>query len=106
MIVKEMYDHRAAEQLIHVREASVLQIFVPTKNRRRPQRILSSNLHASPPRWVTDDSVVPGTLRAQLNEGLRGVSLLGNDPLLLQESQDAVRQVAAAQGFEEHHFFH
>ncbi len=35
----------------------------------------------------------------------RGVSLLGNDPLLLQESQDAVRQVAAAQGFEEHHTF-
>lgn len=31
--------------------------------------------------------------------------LLGNDPLLLQESQDAVRQVAAAQGFEEHHTF-
>ncbi len=35
----------------------------------------------------------------------RGVSLLGNDPLLLQESRDAVRQVAAAQGFEEHHTF-
>lgn len=31
--------------------------------------------------------------------------LLGNDPLLLQESRDAVRQVAAAQGFEEHHTF-
>lgn len=31
--------------------------------------------------------------------------LLGNDPLLLQESQDAIRQVAAVQGFEEHHTF-
>ncbi len=43
----------------------------------------------------------PEQLRAQLNEGLRAAYLLlGNDPLLLQESQDAVRQVAAAQGFE------
>lgn len=41
----------------------------------------------------------PEQLRAQLNEGLRAAYLLlGNDPLLLQESQDAVRQVAAAQG--------
>ena len=48
----------------------------------------------------------PEQLRAQLNEGLRAAYLLlGNDPLLLQESQDAVRQVAAAQGFEEHHTF-
>ena len=48
----------------------------------------------------------PEPLRAQLNEGLRAAYLLlGNDPLLLQESQDAVRQVAAAQGFEEHHTF-
>ncbi len=40
----------------------------------------------------------PEQLRAQLNEGLRAAYLLlGNDPLLLQESQDAVRQVAAAQ---------
>ena len=31
--------------------------------------------------------------------------LLGNDPLLLQESQDAIRQVAATQGFDEHHTF-
>ncbi|MGQ7170753.1 hypothetical protein ACUOCP_30070, partial [Escherichia sp. R-CC3] len=38
----------------------------------------------------------PEQLRAQLNEGLRAAYLLlGNDPLLLQESQDAVRQVAA-----------
>lgn len=35
----------------------------------------------------------------------RRIFLLGNDPLLLQESRDAVRQVAAAQGFEEHHTF-
>lgn len=84
----------------------MLRIFVPTKNRRRPQRILRQRLHASPPRWVTDDSVVPEQLRAQLNEGLRAAYLLlGNDPLLLQESRDAVRQVAAAQGFEEHHTF-
>ena len=34
---------------------------IPTKNRRRPQRILRQRLHASLPRWVTDDSVVPGT---------------------------------------------
>ncbi len=48
----------------------------------------------------------PEQLRAQLNDGLRAAYLLlGNDPLLLQESQDAVRQVAAAQGFEEHHTF-
>src|SRR5699024_9497699 len=48
----------------------------------------------------------PEQLRAQLNVGLRAsYLLLGNDPLLLQESQDAVRQVAAAQGFEEHHTF-
>jgi DNA polymerase-3 subunit delta len=29
--------------------------------------------------------------------------LLGNDPLLLQESQDAIREAAATQGFTEHH---
>ena len=46
----------------------------------------------------------PEQLRAQLKEGLRAAYLLlGNDPLLLQESQDAVRQVAATQGFDEHH---
>lgn len=49
----------------------------------------------------------PEQLRAQLSEGLRAAYLLlGNDPLLLQESQDAVRQVAASQGFDEHHAFH
>lgn len=48
----------------------------------------------------------PEQLRAQLNEGLRAAYLLlGNDPLLLQESQDAVRQLAATQGFDEHHSF-
>ncbi len=46
----------------------------------------------------------PEQLRAQLNEGLRAAYLLlGNDPLLLQESQDAIRLAAASQGFEEHH---
>jgi len=46
----------------------------------------------------------PEQLRAQLNEGLRAAYLLtGNDPLLLQESQDAIRQAAQQQGFEEHH---
>lgn len=48
----------------------------------------------------------PEQLRAQLNEGLRAAYLLlGNDPLLLQESQDAIRLAAASQGFEEHHAF-
>ncbi|XTZ37290.1 DNA polymerase III subunit delta [Salmonella enterica] len=48
----------------------------------------------------------PEQLRAQLNEGLRAAYLLlGNDPLLLQESQDAVRQAARAQEFTEHHAF-
>ena len=46
----------------------------------------------------------PEQLRAQLTEGLRAAYLLlGNDPLLLQESQDAIREAAAAQGFIEHH---
>ncbi|MDF7680420.1 DNA polymerase III subunit delta [Enterobacteriaceae bacterium ESL0689] len=46
----------------------------------------------------------PEQLRAQLNEGLRtAYLLLGNDPLLLQESQDAIHAAAAAQGFTEHH---
>lgn len=46
----------------------------------------------------------PEQLRAQLSEGLRAAYLLlGNDPLLLQESQDAIRAAAASQGFDEHH---
>ncbi|MGL4726932.1 MAG: DNA polymerase III subunit delta [Scandinavium sp.] len=46
----------------------------------------------------------PEQLRAQLSEGLRAAYLLlGNDPLLLQESQDAIRAAAMAQGFDEHH---
>lgn len=43
-------------------------------------------------------------LVAQLEKGLRPVYLLsGNDPLLLQESQDAIRRLAQQSGFEEHH---
>nr|WP_159464332.1 DNA polymerase III subunit delta [Scandinavium goeteborgense] len=46
----------------------------------------------------------PEQLRAQLSEGLRAAYLLlGNDPLLLQESQDAIRHAAGTQGFDEHH---
>ena len=46
----------------------------------------------------------PEQLRAQLNDGLRAAYLLlGSDPLLLQESQDAIREAAAVQGFIEHH---
>lgn len=48
----------------------------------------------------------PEQLRAQLNEGLRAAYLLlGNDPLLLQESHDAVRDVAVTHDFTEHHQF-
>ncbi|MTH44896.1 DNA polymerase III subunit delta [Intestinirhabdus alba] len=48
----------------------------------------------------------PEQLRAQLTEGLRAAYLLlGNDPLLLQESQEAIRQAAVEQGFTEHHTF-
>jgi len=46
----------------------------------------------------------PEQLPAQLKEELRGAYLLtGNDPLLLQESQDAVRKCAQLHGFDEHH---
>ncbi|MFK3705096.1 DNA polymerase III delta subunit [Raoultella sp. BIGb0138] len=46
----------------------------------------------------------PEQLRAQLTEGLRAAYLLlGSDPLLLQESQDAIREAATPQGFTEHH---
>ncbi|BBQ84863.1 TPA: DNA polymerase III subunit delta [Kluyvera ascorbata] len=45
-------------------------------------------------------------LRAQLSEGLRAAYLLlGNDPLFLQESQDAIRHACVNEGFTEHHTF-
>ncbi|KGL54793.1 DNA polymerase III subunit delta [Pantoea ananatis] len=47
--------------------------------------------------------IYPEQLSAQLREGLRACYLLtGNEPLLLQESADAIRASALAQGFEEH----
>ena len=47
--------------------------------------------------------IYPEQLSAQLREGLRACYLLtGNEPLLLQESADAIRASAVAQGFEEH----
>ncbi|QKJ86363.1 DNA polymerase III subunit delta [Paramixta manurensis] len=47
--------------------------------------------------------IYPEQLNAQLREGLRACYLLlGNDPLLLQESQDAVKLAAQQQGFSEH----
>ncbi|WP_034943511.1 DNA polymerase III subunit delta [Erwinia oleae] len=47
--------------------------------------------------------VYPEQLGAQLNEGLRACYILtGNEPLLLQESQDTVRNAAQQQGFTEH----
>ncbi|WP_127957723.1 DNA polymerase III subunit delta [Serratia microhaemolytica] len=46
----------------------------------------------------------PEQLAAQLKEGLRACYLLaGNEPLLLQESQDLIRHHAEQQGFTEHH---
>lgn len=46
----------------------------------------------------------PEQLSTQLKEGLRAVwLLLGNDPLMLQESQEAILHAARAQGFEEHY---
>ena len=48
--------------------------------------------------------IYPEQLGAQLREGLRACYLLsGNEPLLLQESQDAIRDAAQLQGFTEHH---
>jgi len=45
----------------------------------------------------------PEQLAAQLREGLRACYLLsGNDPLLLQESQDHIRRAAQEQDFSEH----
>jgi len=50
--------------------------------------------------------IYPEQLAAQLREGLRACYLLcGNDPLLLQESQDAVRHAANAAEFSEHFSF-
>ncbi|KGT90365.1 DNA polymerase III subunit delta [Erwinia typographi] len=47
--------------------------------------------------------IYPEQLSAQLHEGLRACYILtGNEPLLLQESQDAVRAAAQQQGFTEH----
>lgn len=46
----------------------------------------------------------PEQLAAQLREGLRSCYLLsGNEPLLLQESQDLIRQAAQQQQFTEHY---
>ncbi|OTA18752.1 DNA polymerase III subunit delta [Xenorhabdus beddingii] len=48
----------------------------------------------------------PEQLLSQLNEGLRSSYLLwGNEPLLLQESQDSIRKVAEQHGFMEHFTF-
>ncbi|CQH32311.1 DNA polymerase III subunit delta [Yersinia enterocolitica] len=50
--------------------------------------------------------VYPEQLVAQLHEGLRACYLLcGNEPLLLQESQDHIRRVAATHDFSEHFSF-
>lgn len=50
--------------------------------------------------------IYPEQLAAQLAEGLRAsYLLLGNEPLLLQESLDALRQHARQQGFTEHFSF-
>ncbi|MFJ5157848.1 DNA polymerase III subunit delta [Pantoea sp. NPDC088449] len=47
--------------------------------------------------------IYPEQLSAQLREGLRACYFLtGNEPLLIQESADAIRATAIAQGFEEH----
>lgn len=48
--------------------------------------------------------VYPEQLAAQLREGLRACYLLsGNEPLLLQESQDLIHQAARQQQFTEHY---
>ncbi|WP_058970730.1 DNA polymerase III subunit delta [Type-D symbiont of Plautia stali] len=47
--------------------------------------------------------IYPEQLSAQLREGLRACYFLtGNEPLLIQESADAIRAASTAQGFEEH----
>lgn len=50
--------------------------------------------------------IYPEQLASSLQESLRGRYLIwGNEPLLLQESQDAIRKAAILQGFEEHFTF-
>ena len=50
--------------------------------------------------------IYPEQLSAQLREGLLACYLLaGNEPLLLQESADAIRAAATTQGFDEHFSF-
>ncbi|WPA93025.1 DNA polymerase III subunit delta [Providencia zhijiangensis] len=50
--------------------------------------------------------IYPEQLASSLQESLRGRYLIwGSEPLLIQESQDAIRQVARQQGFEEHFTF-
>ncbi len=50
--------------------------------------------------------IYPEQLASSLQESLRGRYLIwGNEPLLLQESQDAIRNAAKVQGFEEHFTF-
>ncbi|WP_413528228.1 DNA polymerase III subunit delta [Rahnella inusitata] len=50
--------------------------------------------------------VYPEQLAAQLREGLRACYILcGNDPLLLQESQDSIRRAAQLADFQEHYTF-
>ncbi|MFT4269934.1 MAG: DNA polymerase III subunit delta [Pantoea sp.] len=47
--------------------------------------------------------IYPEQLSAQLREGLRACYFLtGNEPLLIQESADAIRAASTTQGFEEH----
>lgn len=50
--------------------------------------------------------IYPEQLTSQLQESLRSRYLIwGNEPLLIQESQDAIRKIAQTQGFEEHYTF-
>ncbi|KLN97182.1 DNA polymerase III subunit delta [Moellerella wisconsensis] len=50
--------------------------------------------------------IYPEQLSSQLQDALRGSYLLwGNEPLLLQECQDKIRQAALHQGFTEHFSF-
>ncbi|QIC16947.1 DNA polymerase III subunit delta [Providencia vermicola] len=50
--------------------------------------------------------IYPEQLASQLQDSLKGRYLIwGNEPLLIQESQDAIRKTAQSQGFEEHFTF-